>query len=140
MDFTSLNNSEKKRTLIALLITMANADLELHPNEAVYIFTFAKQVGLTQEDVIEISKTYNKMSLEIPKADVQRVEYFLYALTVMKADGDISKDEEHTAMKIALTLGIRQAMAHDIIEMQRYELEDGFDPERLNEIILKYVN
>lgn len=140
MDFTSLNNSEKKRTLIALLITMANADLELHPNEAVYIFTFAKQIGLNRENVIEISKSYNKMNLEIPKADVQRVEYFLYVLTVMKADGEISKEEEHTAMKIALTLGIRQAMAQDIVEMQRKEIEDGFNPERLNEIILKYVN
>ncbi len=131
---------ERKRSVLALLLEMANADKEIEPIELQYIKGLAGNMGMTQMDIQEAMDHPKDYIFKAPADEHSRMTIMYYLLFLMRSNGEIDLREEAVAFKAALKLGFSQSLTHDLINVVKFHLVDEIPPDAMLNNIKKYLN
>ncbi|MGI9543536.1 MAG: hypothetical protein ACR2MX_09770 [Cyclobacteriaceae bacterium] len=129
-----------KRSHIAVLLMLAEADDRDHLNEDRFINYVASKLGLSESDVVEIDRHPENWVFEFPKSEKDRMNILYHMLFLMKIDGAVANEEKTLCHELGLRLGFNQMMVNElIIVMDRYAGRTIPEDTLLN-IIKKYMN
>ncbi len=131
---------ERKRSVLALLLEMANADKEIEPIELQYIKGLAGNMGMTQMDIQEAMDAPQDYIFSAPADEHSRMTIMYYLLFLMRSNGKIDLREEAVAFKAALKLGFSQSLTQDLINVVKFYLVDEIPPDAMLNNIKKYLN
>ncbi len=133
-------SQKQKRSIIALLAQMADADNKIAGLESKYIQEVAARMDLSEEDILEALQDAAAHQLEPPVEERDRMSILYYLLFMMRADGSITDKEEEFCYKVGLNLGIQPALTRDLIGVMKTYLNEDVPPEAMLEQIKKYLN
>lgn len=134
------SDTERKRSVLALLLEMANADKEMEPIELDYIRSLAGNMGMTQMDIQEAMDHPDDYKFKSPADEHSRMTIMYYLLFLMRSNGIINLKEEAVAFKAALKLGFSQSLTQDLINVVKTYLVDDIPPDAMLKNIKKYLN
>jgi len=140
MENQFLLSKESKQAIIALLIEMAESDQRIDPTETKYIAGVANQMGLTMMDISNILKKPKAYKFQSPPAEQERMTILYYLLFLMRADGQITENEENRCYKLGLRLGFNHNLIADLIAVLKNYLHEDVPPEAMLEKVRKYLN
>jgi len=131
---------DRNRSILALLIEMANADDEQASIEDKYISYVASQLAISDEELALIKSKPEQLPFVPPAGEHDRMTILYYLLFTMRVDTVIKEKEEGVAHRIGLRLGINPALTQDLIHvMKRYNNKDIPENALLDQI-KKYLN
>jgi len=131
---------DDKKAIIALLFKLMGADDEENPKELAYIMHISDRIGLTDDDLKEVSFNMDKYPLHPPAEEKERITILYYLLFLMKADGVIKPEEEEFICHFGLKLGFRPDMIVDLISVLKAHLDESIRPSELYGKIKTYLN
>ena len=131
---------ETRKGIVALLLQLKKVDGIEKESELGYIFHVALQLGLSEEDVYEISDNVQEYPLVPPKEERERIIILYYLLFFMNADGVILEEEEQLVHEFEFRLGFRPALTNDLINVLKGHVKEAVPPEKLLEKIRTYLN
>ena len=129
-----------KRAIIALLFQLKDIDYKETTSELGYIFHVAEQLGLTEDEVYEISERRNEYPLTPPSEERERIIILYYFLFFMNSDGHIDKEEERMVREFGFKLGFRPSLTNDLIEVLKANADQAVPPDQLLDKIKAYLN
>ena len=129
-----------KQTHIFMLLMLAEADDQDHPNEIRFINNVAGRLGLGISDVKQIDSKPVDLTLELPKSPVERMTLMYDMLWLMKIDGSVVQTEMNLVLEIGLRLGFRREMIEELIETISSYISKPVPHEVLLNVIRKYSN
>ena len=130
----------KKKTHLFMLLMLAEADNTEHPLERLYINKVAERLGMTTEDVEEIDRKPQDLTLIIPKRESARMEILYDLLFLMKFDQNVDQAEIDLVQELALALGFMPLMTQEMIELMKQHVGQTVPKDSLLNIIRKYMN
>jgi len=95
----------KRKSHLFMLLMLAEEDNEDSPLEALFINMVAERLEMTPEDVQEIDKNPQDLTLVIPKTEHARMEILYDLLFLMKFDQDVDQSEIDLIHRLALRMG-----------------------------------
>jgi len=131
---------ESKRAIIALLFKLMGADDEENPKELAFIMHIGDRLGLTDDDLKEVSFDMDKYPLQPPAAEKDRVTILYYLLFLMKADGVIRPEEEEFISHFGMKLGFRPDMIMDLISVLKKHVDKSVPAAELYSKVKTYLN
>lgn len=139
--FADFNNDvERNRSILALLLEMANVDNDRARIEDKYISFVAEQLKVSPEELSLIKSKPEQFPFVPPTGEQDRMTILYYLLFTMRIDSVIKDKEEELAHRIGLRLGINPALTQDLIQvMKRYNNQDIPENALLDQI-KKYLN
>lgn len=140
MENQFLLSKESKQAIIALLIEMAESDQRIDPTETKYIAGVANQMGLTMLDISSILRNPKAYKFQSPPQEQERMTILYYLLFLMRADGQITENEENRCYKLGLRLGFNHNLIADLIAVLKNYLHEDVPPEAMLEKVRKYLN
>ena len=129
-----------KRAIIALLFRLKDVDLKETTAELGYIFHVAQQLGLSEEEVYEISLRRDQFPLQPPSEERERIIILYYFLFFVNSDGHIDQEEEKMVKEFAFRLGFRPALTNDLINVLKANADKAVAPDQLLDRIKAYLN
>lgn len=129
-----------RKGIVALLLQLKKVDGLETDTELGYIFHVALQLGLTEEDVYEISDNVTAYPLVPPHEERERIIILYYLLFFMNADGVILEEEEQLVHEFGFRLGFRPALTSDLISVLKSHAKSAVPPDKLLEKIRTYLN
>lgn len=134
------NDIARNRSIITLLIEMANVDDDQARIEDKYINYVAEQLGVSEEELALIKSKPEQFPFIPPTGEQDRMTILYYLLFTMRVDAVIKTAEEGVAHRIGLRLGINPALTQDLIQvMKRYNNQEIPENALLDQI-KKYLN
>jgi len=131
---------ESKRSIIALLFKLMGADDEENPKELEYIMHIGDRLGLTDDDLKEVSFHMDDYPLQPPAEEKDRITILYYLLFLMKADGIIRPEEEEFLYRFGMKLGFRPEMLQELIGVLKRYVDESVPPAELYGKIQTYLN
>lgn len=132
--------SHISKSRILNLYKVALADGKASKDEMQFIFDVASDMGLSQDEVLDVINHQDDFELEYPDTVQARTEHLLRLLFLMKLDGDINPKEVALIQQTALLLGLNLEMTDELIELIR-QYKNGLVPEQKTVAIIKtYLN
>ncbi len=131
---------ESKKSILALLFKLMGADNDEHPKELMYIMHISDRLGLTDDDLKDVSFRMDEYKLIPPQEEADRIKVLYYLLFLMKADGVVQPEEEEFIARFGMKLGFRPDMVHDLIQVLKKYLDSPVPPEELFDKIKTYLN
>jgi len=122
---------EMKKATIALLFKLMGIDDDENPNELAFILHIGDRIGLTDDDLKEVSLNIDGYQLEVPTEEKDRITILYYLLFLMKADGEIRPEEESFVYRTSMRLGFRPEMTADLIGVLKKHLYASVPPQEL---------
>ena len=135
-----MDNSNLNNTHIFILLMLAEADDEEHPNEARFIRNVAGRLGMSISDVERIDANPTDLTFQLPKTPADRMTLMYDMLWLMKIDGSVVQDERNLVVEIGLRLGFREEMINELIDTIAQYIGRPVPPNALLDIIRKYSN
>ncbi len=133
-------NTDLKRSTLALLIQMSHSDDEVSTIEQQYIIYVAKELGVPISEVETIQAQPEAYDLKPPQDEQERMMILYYLLFTMRIDGRIEEAEEHLMYKAALRLGFNHQMVSDLIAVVKKYPKGNLPTDVLLHEIKKYMN
>lgn len=133
-------NTDLKRSTLALLVQMSNSDDQFSAIEQQYIIYVAKELGVPISEVEAIQTQPEAYDLKPPQGEQERMMILYYLLFTMRIDGKIEEGEEHLLYKAALRLGFNHQMISDLITVVKKHPKGNLPPNSLLREIKKYMN
>ncbi len=130
----------KARDLILTLIMLSESDSIVDEREIQYILSVGLNVGLEENQIVEIIKNRESISANYPKSEVERLSLLYYLLFLMKIDQKLSEEEINTIYKVGFKLGFRESMLRDLISVIQVNLEKKVPASALIEKVKRYLN
>ena len=127
--------SNPKNNYIANLVSIAYADNNLHEAEIDFLYKVAKRIGLDNSLVDAFIKQSQDISYDLPQDETTQYLFINDILNLISVDGNIDDNEVLAVKKIADKFNFDQNIVDDIISKIKLHLEEGFDKNRINEII-----
>lgn len=133
-------NTYLKKSIIALLLRLQDADTEKSIREFAYIHKVATHLGLKADEVLEIEKDIASYPLKPPSDERERMTILYYLLFLMDIDGTVSREEEDLLQEFGLRLGFRTSLTAELISEIKKHAASKVPPNALLEHIRKYLN
>ncbi|MBI1224887.1 MAG: hypothetical protein GC192_06585 [Bacteroidetes bacterium] len=141
MDFGSPGEElALKQYIIAMIVQEAQADQDFSILEKKYLVYAAKTLGLSEAAVAAIRLNPTAFEIAPPPNEQQRMNILYYLLFMMKADKNISVQEEVMCHHIGFRLGFRRELISDLISVMRECLDKEIPPNAMIERIKAYLN
>ncbi|MCF8245217.1 MAG: hypothetical protein K9J37_12565 [Saprospiraceae bacterium] len=141
MDFGSPEHElALKQFIIAMIVREAQADQDFSILEKRYLSYAAKTLGLSDTDVAAIRLNPKAYEIAPPPNEQERMNVLYYLLFMMRADNNISKEEENMCHHIGFRLGFRREMISDLIDVMRECLDKEIPPNAMLGLIRAYLN
>lgn len=131
MSTLTKNSTYSKKAIIALLYKLMGVDNEEDPKELAYIMHISDRMGLSDEDLKEVSINMDGYDLEPPSDKKERITILYYFLFLMKADGVVQPEEEEFVHQFGEKLGFKSDMISDLIEVIKQYLDTPVPPAEL---------
>ena len=136
-----LFNPTKRAQLahITNLISMARLDGTITANEEEYIMLVAKEFGLTQSEIDQCYKNSDRLIIEVPKTDEDKVEYLKNVVSMMLSDGGIDQQKRNLAERICEKFGYKGKETVDLLyndlvkEAQEFESDNKDEQTEMSE-------
>ncbi len=128
-----------KKAIISLLYKLMGADDDEDPQELAYIMHIGDRLGLSDEDLKEVSINMDSYDLQPPSDKKERITILYYFLFLMKADGQIRKEEEEFVHHLGLKLDFKSDMISDLIEVIKQYLDTAVPPAELFNQVKPYL-
>lgn len=119
------------KAIIALLYKLMGADHDEDPHELAYIMHIGERLGLSDNDLKEVSFNIDGYQLQPPAKLKDRITILYYFLFLMKADGCIKPEEEEFVNQFGMKLGFKSDMISDLVEIIRQYLDTSVPPAEL---------
>ncbi len=129
-----------KHYIISLLVRQASVDGRMAQEEVHFILHVAKKLDLPLEAIEPILKKPLRFHMEPPADEHLRMQALYYLLFMMRADGDISPEEEMMCYKVGFQLGFRMEMIHNLVSLMRQFLRQKLPPDAMLQAIKPYLN
>jgi uncharacterized tellurite resistance protein B-like protein len=133
-------NTHLKKSIVALLLRLQNADSDKSIREFAYIHKVAAHLGLSADEVIDIERDLSSYPLKPPSDEKERMTILYYLLFLMDIDGNIKKEEEDLVKEFGLRLGFRMGLTSELINEVKRHATTRVPPNALLEHIRKYLN
>ncbi|MDN5205209.1 hypothetical protein QQ008_27745 [Fulvivirgaceae bacterium BMA10] len=131
---------DARKSYIAVLLMLAEADDKDHANEERFINDVADRLDLTPEDVNEIDKHPENLVFSFPKTEVERMNLLYHLLFLMKIDGSVDPKEKELCHELGFRFGFRAEMVDELIVVMENHIGQIIPPGTLLNIIKKYMN
>ncbi|MFT5167945.1 MAG: putative tellurite resistance protein B-like protein [Saprospiraceae bacterium] len=129
-----------RKAIISLLIKMTAADGQVKEVEEKLTSDVARQLGLSTEDIEEVTTYPEKYEMKPPPPEQDRMSILYYLLFTMAVDGQIQEDEERMCYKTGLRLGFNEHMTRDLINVMKKFLNKEIPQDALLNEIKKHMN
>ena len=139
LDYPHTDTTSKK-AILALLFKLMGADDDEHPKELMYIMHVSDRLGLSDDDLKEVSFKMDEYEFVPPADEVERIKILYYLLFLMKADGVVKPEEEEFIARFGMKLGFRPDMIYDLIQVLKQYLDSAVPPDELFNKIKTYLN
>jgi len=133
-------NRNIKDTHLFLLLMLAEADDNEHPNEVSFINNVAGRLGLKLSDVKEIENNPTELTFQMPKTPQNRMTLMYDMLWLMKIDGSVVAEEKDLVLEIGLRLGFRVEMIEELISIISRYVGQPVPENALLNVIRRYSN
>ena len=130
----------RRKAIVSLLIKMTASDGQVKEVEEKLTSNIALQLGLTPEDIEEVTTYPDKYEMIPPPPEQDRMSILYYLLFAMAVDGKIHEDEERMCYKIGLRLGFNEHMTRDLINVMKKFLNKEIPQDALLNEIKKHMN
>jgi uncharacterized tellurite resistance protein B-like protein len=130
----------RRKAIVSLLIKMTASDGDVKEVEEKLTSNIALQLGLTLEDIEEVTTYPDKYEMIPPPPEQDRMSILYYLLFTMAVDGKINEDEERMCYKIGLRLGFNEHMTRDLINVMKKFLNKEIPQDALLNEIKKHMN
>ncbi len=115
------------------------ADHDEDPHELAYIMHIGDRLGLSDDDLKEVSFNTESYELEPPACQKQRITILYYFLFLMKADGVIQPEEEEFVIDFGKKLGFQEEMIVDLIQVIKEYLDTSVPPQEMYSKLKDYL-
>lgn len=141
MDFGSPEHElALKQYIIAIIVLEAQADKEFSVLEKKYLAFAAKTLGLSDTAISAIRLQPSAYEMTPPPSEQERMNILYFLLFMMRADKNITKQEEDMCHHIGFRLGFRRELISDLIDVMRDCLDKEIPPNAMVERIRAYLN
>ncbi|TYP70439.1 TerB family tellurite resistance protein [Aquimarina intermedia] len=129
---------EEKLSLLSEMIHFAKVDGELKPIEYDFILAVASQLGITKDEVDQVSA--HKVDSKVLTPESQRILQFHRLTLLMNVDNTASEEEIYRIKQIGFKMGLRmEAMDAVLKEMHNYP-NKVIPPQELMAIFTRFYN
>jgi len=135
-----INDAERNRSIISLLIEMAGVDNEQARIEEKYISYVAEQLNISSAELALIKDKPEQFPFIPPAGEQDRMTILYYLLFTMRVDSVIKPTEEGVAHRIGLRLGINPSLTQDLIQVMKTYNNKDIPENALLDQIKKYLN
>lgn len=129
-----------RSAVIYMLLKLMAADGHRDRAEFLYILNVAFEMGMTQEDIANLTPEELMAGPNLPESERERMIILYYLLFMMKTDGSVTKDEENLVKDLGHHLGFRIEMVADLIQVIKSNHQKGSPSEELIDKIRTYLN
>jgi uncharacterized tellurite resistance protein B-like protein len=133
-------NSYLKKSIVALLLRLQEADSEKSIREFAYIHKVATHLGLEADEVVQIERDLSSYPLKPPSDERERMTILYYLLFLMDIDGTVSQDEEDLLKEFGMRLGFRLDLTSELINEIKHHAAASVPADALLRHIRKYLN
>jgi uncharacterized membrane protein YebE (DUF533 family) len=132
----SQNPTDKNRSHLKNLISMAMADGSMDQREWDLLNEIARKLRLTEEDINLIQKNPDLIENITPRRHKEKVQQLYDLVCLMIADFDIDEGELRFCHKMADKLKLDPLVVDDLIDQVRFYIDQKKDPDRILDDIL----
>ncbi len=140
MDYSELPEKMPKRSILALLIRLGDADGDNHPREQQYMEEVCYAIDLPISDIEQVRKNLGDYPLDPPTEEGERMQILYYLLFLMKIDFKVTEEEIAIIRKFGFKLGFREQLVEDMITVIKNHTDKLVPPDALLDIIRNYSN
>ena len=133
-------NTYLKKSIVALLLRLQEADAEKSMREFAYIHKVATHLGLGADEVVQVERDLANYPLKPPSDEKERMTILYYLLFLMDIDGNVSREEEDLLTEFGLRLGFRTSLTAELINEIKQHAAAHVPADALLGHIRKYLN
>ena len=131
---------EIKKSLIAMLIALSEADNEYAEYEIALIKDTGLKMGLTLDDIKYIKKNLSGYKLILPDNLSERMKIFCYLIFMIRIDGKITISEKELIKKVGFRLCLNPPLMNEIFEILEKYLNKQLPDTLIADMVKKYMN
>lgn len=140
MLWSLLDEHEKSRILLKILVHLAKADGHIQEQEFSYLLYVVVKLRIDPEELRKIYNEDAELNEILPHDEQDRMNVLYHLLFLMDADKNIDEREEAIIYHFGHRLGFSELMVRDFIQVFRKNDLDDLPPSAMLEIIKKYQN
>lgn len=140
MFWSLLDEKEKSRVLLKILVHLARADGHIQEEEFSYLLFVATRLHVETEELRDLCKGNEEFNEFLPHDEQDRMNVLYHLLFLMDADKIVDKREEAIVYHFGHRLGFSELMVRDFIQVFRIDDLDDLPPTVMLDIIKKYQN
>lgn len=118
------------------LVMIARVDGKIDPEENVLLFRMARRLGLTDDQVQEISEHVDQYPMIPPISKEERIERFIRLVQMVMVNGKVSDEERRLAIKYGVELGIEEHEVDPLFDSIISMWLNGMDSSEILEALL----
>lgn len=135
-----LFTDDERRSLIYLLIEMAEADHVFRIQEEQFIVNVAHQFGLTKLEVDSLRHGARPKELVFPKHEERRIIFIYHVMYLMRVDGEIQEEEKLMMHKLGFRLGMVPTLIDELILLSEKYTDKAVPSNELIDTLRKHLN
>lgn len=139
MEWIDSSDSYKKRSILSILVKMAKADGTVSAKEYRYLSILAERFGLHDEALSTLMTTPIDDPL-LPSSEQNRMTIMFYLLLLLKSDHNFPASEERMIYHYGFKLGFRESLVRDFVTVIKQYRATALPPNKLIEVVKKYLN
>ncbi len=129
-----------KRTYLAMLLGIGEADGKLDMWEEQFVDTIAQKLQIQENEKDEIKREPSKYITQLPDSYSQRLEFFYNLLFMMGIDNSINAAERALCKEIGFRLCFNPLLIDDLIAIMVENLGKKVPVDQVIQAIIKYQN
>lgn len=129
-----------KKSLVALLISLAKADNIIDQAEIEFINDVGHKIGLSGEDIESVWGNELDFPMNVPASERHRITILYQLINLMKSDGEVSPEEENFVRHSGKLLHLNEILIEEFIILAKRNDTRTLSPDVFMENFKKYLN
>jgi len=131
---------DAKKSLIAMLIILSEADGQYDDNEIALIKDTGLKMGLSLDEIKAVKKKPNSFRFELPDNMKERIQMFYYLLFMIRIDGKITIREKDVLKKVGFHLCLNPDLMNEMLDVLEKFKNQPIPDNIMAEKVKKYLN
>ncbi len=132
------NEHQEKLSLLSELVKLARVDGEVKESEFIFLYSIAKQLGVSSKEVKGIFDKY--IDFEPPAFEFDRIVQLQRLVLLMNVDLEIDEKELYNIKNLGMKLGLHPLAVAEVLEVMHEYPNKMLPPERLISIFQTFHN
>lgn len=133
-----MENKQEALSLMAELVKLANADLEIRDAEFEFLKAIGEQLGLSKSEFEMVFDTY--IEFTPPKPEFDRILQFHRLVLLMNIDMENDEREEHMVIDLGIKMGLPEGAIRTILNEMHQFPNKIIPPDQLIKIFKTFNN